>query len=72
MKVKPATRGVPAQGDHRGWIDYWHKELTWALEDYRVTGNPLSLQHTDRAARLLHGHAVHVRPSLKPSRPTGS
>lgn len=61
----PTSKPIPDSKDHRGWIDYWLKELEWAIGHHRMTGSLTSLDHATRSAHMLHGHAGRIRKSLR-------
>jgi hypothetical protein len=59
------SKPVPDGKDHRGWIEYWLKEVRYAIDSHVETGSIVALEHAERSARMLHWHGVKARPALR-------
>lgn len=61
--------GVPVAGDHRGWIEFWWRQFNFAQRDAIDLPDGVNQlcaeQHAVRSTRMLHWHAIKMRPTLQ-------
>jgi hypothetical protein len=69
--IRGITPGLPTDArDHKAWLEHWGKQLVAAIRDAQAhpeheSHDDFRLRYAISCARIAHGRAMKVKPSLK-------